>query len=601
MPASSPVEERVDAESVGELRARFRGALLRPGEEGYEEARRTGNGAIDRRPALIARCAGADDVELALRFARDRELMLSVRGGGHSVVGHAVRDDGVMIDLSLMKAVSVDPAARVARAAGGLLTSELDLATQRHGLATTGATVGHVGIGGLTLGGGFGYLMRRHGLTVDNLRAVDLVTAEGERMRVDAESEPELFWGLRGGGGNFGIATAFEYDLHPVGPIVLGGPIYWPLDQAPEVLRFLREFAPDAPDELGVMIVAHRAPPLPFLEPDRYGTPVFGLLLVWSGALGEGTRAIAPLMAIGTPLGDLVRPVPYRAVQSLLDGSAAPGNHSYWRSHRLPELSDAVIERMVSLVESLTSPLSLLSGWAIGGAVESRPPGCHRRRGARGRIRAAAHRGLAPRRSGRRAPQGLGPRGVGGAASPRRRPPVRGPAVRRGPRRRPGGLWRSPRPARRAQGPLRPDECLQPQRQHPAERPSGRERSQREDLKVGGNSLRRQAACALMREDVGRKRREECVRERPVSVQARVGEQCADVHRPGAVGTRAVAAFAGLGGQRQVAVTVEQVDHGPVERGEAVRGRRARAERRWPAQDPLLQSALVLVEERQGD
>ena len=374
MPASSPVEERVDAQSVGELRARFRGALLRPGEEGYEEARRTGNGAIDRRPALIARCAGADDVELALRFARDRELMLSVRGGGHSVVGHAVRDDGVMIDLSLMKAVSVDPAARVARAAGGLLTSELDLATQRHGLATTGATVGHVGIGGLTLGGGFGYLMRRHGLTVDNLRAVDLVTAEGERMRVDAESEPELFWGLRGGGGNFGIATAFEYDLHPVGPIVLGGPIYWPLDQAPEVLRFLREFAPDAPDELGVMIVAHRAPPLPFLEPDRYGTPVFGLLLVWSGALGEGTRAIAPLMAIGTPLGDLVRPVPYRAVQSLLDGSAAPGNHSYWRSHRLPELSDAVIERMVSLVGSLTSPLSLLSGWAIGGAVSRVPP-----------------------------------------------------------------------------------------------------------------------------------------------------------------------------------------------------------------------------------
>jgi hypothetical protein len=253
MPASSPVEERVDAQSVGELRARFRGALLRPGEEGYEEARRTGNGAIDRRPALIARCAGADDVELALRFARDRELMLSVRGGGHSVVGHAVRDGGVMIDLSLMKAVSVDPVARVARAAGGLLTSELDLATQRHGLATTGATVGHVGIGGLTLGGGFGYLMRRYGLTVDNLRAVDLVTAEGERMRVDAESEPELFWGLRGGGGNFGIATAFEYDLHPVGPIVLGGPIYWPLDQAPDVLRFLRDFAPDAPDELGVM------------------------------------------------------------------------------------------------------------------------------------------------------------------------------------------------------------------------------------------------------------------------------------------------------------------------------------------------------------
>jgi FAD/FMN-containing dehydrogenase len=352
-----------------DLRARFRGALLRPGEEGYEESRRVWNGAIDRRPALIARCAGADDVQEALRFARERDLPVSVRGGGHGVAGHAVCDDGVMIDLSLMKAVLVDPAARVARAAGGLLWSELDLATQRHGLATTGGTISHVGIGGLTLGGGFGHLMRRHGLTVDNLRAVDLVTADGGRLRVDAQSEPELFWGLRGGGGNFGIATAFEYDLHPVGPIVLGGPVYWPLEQAPEVLRRLRELAPDAPDELGVMLVAHRAPPLPFLPPGRYGTPVLGLLLVWSGDIAEGMRATAPLRAVGTPLGDLVRPVPYRAVQTLIDGSAPKGTHAYWRSHRLPELSDAVIDKIVALVESLTSPLSLLNGWAIGGAA----------------------------------------------------------------------------------------------------------------------------------------------------------------------------------------------------------------------------------------
>jgi FAD/FMN-containing dehydrogenase len=268
-----------------------------------------------------------------------------------------------------MKAVSVDPAARVARAAAGLTWSELDLATQRFGLATTGGTISHVGIGGLTLGGGFGHLMRRHGLTIDNLRAVDLVTADGEQLRVDAGSEPELFWGVRGGGGNFGIATAFEYDLHPVGPLVLGGPIYWPLEQAPEVLRTLREFAPDAPDELGIMIVAHRAPPLPFLPPERYGAPVLGLLPVWSGDLADGARAIAPLRRLGAPLGELVRPVPYRAVQSLLDGSAPRGTHAYWRSHRLPALSDAAIERIVTLVESITSPLSLLNGWAIGGAV----------------------------------------------------------------------------------------------------------------------------------------------------------------------------------------------------------------------------------------
>jgi FAD binding domain/Berberine and berberine like len=350
-----------------ELRGRFRGALLRPGEEGFEEARRVWNGAIDRRPALIARCAGADDVLQALRFARERELPIAVRGGGHSVVGHSVCDGGVTIDLSHMKAVSVDPAARVARAAAGLTWSELDLATQRHGLATTGGTISSVGIGGLTLGGGFGHLMRRHGLTIDNLRTVELVTADGERLRVDAESEPELFWGLRGGGGNFGIATAFEYDLHPVGPLVLGGPIYWPLVQAHDVLRTLREF--DAPDELGIMIVAHRAPPLPFLPPERYGAPVLGLLPVWSGDLADGARAIAPLRELGTPLGELIRPVPYRAVQSLLDGSAPRGTHAYWRSHRLLTLSDAAIDTIVERVESITSPLSLLNGWVIGGAA----------------------------------------------------------------------------------------------------------------------------------------------------------------------------------------------------------------------------------------
>ena len=357
-----------------QLRRSFRGALLRPGEEGYEEGRQTWNGAIDRRPALIARCAGADDVVEALRFARERDLPVSVRGGGHSVLGHSVCDDGVMIDLSLMKAVSVDPAARVARAAGGLVWSELDLATQRYGLATTSGAISSVGIGGLTLGGGFGHLMRRHGLTVDNLRAVDLVTADGERLRVDGDSEPELFWGLRGGGGNFGIATAFEYDLHPVGPLVLGGPVYWPLEQAPQVLRCLREFAPGAPDELGIMIVAHRAPPLPFLPPERYGTPVLGLLLVWTGDVDEGLRATAPLRGVGTPLADVVRLVPYRAVQSLIDGSAARGTQAYWRSHRLPTLSDAVIERIVAFVESATSPFSLLNGWAIGGAVSRVAP-----------------------------------------------------------------------------------------------------------------------------------------------------------------------------------------------------------------------------------
>jgi FAD binding domain/Berberine and berberine like len=274
-----------------------------------------------------------------------------------------------MIDLSLMKGVSVDPLGRRARATAGATWGEFDLATQRYGLATTGGTVSQVGVGGLTLLGGFGHLMRRHGLAVDNLPAVDLITANGDKLHVDADSEPELLWGLRGGGGNFGIATGLTFDLHPVGPLVLGGPVYWPLEQAPLVLRFLRNLAPVAPDDLGIMIVAHQAPPLPFLPPEAYGTPAFGLLVTWAGDIAEGMRMLAPLLQVGKTLGELVRPVPYRTMQTLLDGSAAPGNGTLWRSVRLPLLSDAAIEDLVSLAESLPHPLSFLMGSMIGGAA----------------------------------------------------------------------------------------------------------------------------------------------------------------------------------------------------------------------------------------
>lgn len=359
----------ISGRAFEDLRARFRGALLRPTEEGYDEARRIWNGAIDRRPALIARCVGVDDVVAAVRFARERDLLVSVRGGGHAVAGHAVCDDGLMIDLSLMKAIRVDSAARTACAAGGVLWGELDRATQQFGLATTGGIISHTGIAGLTLGGGLGHLMRKLGLTVDNLLSVDLVTADAERMHVDAETEPELFWGLRGGGGNFGIATAFEYWLHPVGPIVLGGPIFWPLADAPEVLRFVRDFAPGAPDELGITIAARLAPPMPFLPPEQYGKPVLALILVWAGSPAEGQKAIAPLREIATPIADVVRPVPYLSIQSMLDGGAAHGMHYYWKSHRLPRLTDEVIDVIVSRVESIPTPFSQISGWAVGGAV----------------------------------------------------------------------------------------------------------------------------------------------------------------------------------------------------------------------------------------
>ena len=351
------------------LRERFRGALLRPGEEGYDEARRVWNGAVDRRPALIARPAGADDVATAVRFAREHDLPVSVRGGGHSVAGHGVGDGVVMIDLSLLKAVRVDPAARTARAAGGVLLGELDRATQRFGLAAPSGIVSHTGIGGLTLGGGLGHTMRKFGLTVDNLRSVDLVTADGEAIHVDAWTEPELFWGLRGGGGNFGIATAFEYRLHPVGPLLLCGPIFWPLADAPEVLRFVRDFAPQAPDELGLVLFARLAPPGPLVPPEHYGRPVLGVVPAWVGDPAEGWRVLAPLRRVGRPVADNLRPLPYLFLQSMVDAGNQHGMHWYWRSQRVPELGDDVVDVLCGLTESITSPLSYVAGFAMGGTA----------------------------------------------------------------------------------------------------------------------------------------------------------------------------------------------------------------------------------------
>jgi FAD/FMN-containing dehydrogenase len=352
-----------------QLRERFRGALLRPGEEGYDEARRVWNGAVDRRPALIARPAGADDVATAVRFARERDLPVSVRGGGHSVAGHAVGDGVVMIDLSSLKAVRVDPAARTARAAGGVLLGELDRATQRFGLAAPSGIVSHTGIGGLTLGGGLGHTMRKFGLTVDNLRSVDLVTADGEALHVDAWTEPELFWGLRGGGGNFGIATAFEYRLHPVGPLLLCGPIFWPLADAPEVLAFVRDFAPRAPDELGLVLFARLAPPGPLVPPEHYGKPVLGVVPAWVGDPAEGRRVLAPLRRVGRPVADNLRPLPYLFLQSMVDAGNQHGMHWYWRSQRVPELGDDVVDLLCGLTESITSPLSYTAGFVMGGTA----------------------------------------------------------------------------------------------------------------------------------------------------------------------------------------------------------------------------------------
>ena len=359
----------VTKEALAGLRARFRGALLQPEEEGYEEARRVWNGAVDRRPRLIARCAGADDVVEAVRFAREHDFVVSVRGGGHSIAGLSVCDDGLMIDLSLMKAIRVDPTTRTVAAAGGVLWGELDRATQPFGLATTGGIVSHTGIAGLTLGGGLGHLMRKHGLTVDNLLSVDLVTADARLVHVDATSDPDLFWALRGGGGNFGVATGFEYQLHPVGPMVLGGPIFWPMDSAAQVLGFVRDFAGEAPDALGITIGLVPAPPAPFVPVEWFGKPVTGLVVAWAGDPAEGAGVLAPLRAISTPIVDAVRPLPYLALQSLLDGGAPHGRHYYWKAHRLPTLTDEVIDVFLDRIDSMTGPFCQINGWAVGGAV----------------------------------------------------------------------------------------------------------------------------------------------------------------------------------------------------------------------------------------
>ncbi|HVL63743.1 MAG TPA: FAD-binding protein, partial [Actinomycetota bacterium] len=261
------------------------------------------------------------------------------------------------------------PQARTARAAAGLLWSEFDKATQPHALATTGGVISHTGIAGLTLGGGLGHLMRKHGLTVDNLLSVDLVSAEGERLRADEETEPELFWGLRGGGGNFGIATALEYRLHPVGPMVLGGPIAWPLEDGPAVLKAMNEIAADVPDALGISPAVTLAPPAPFIPLDRIGKPMVALILVWAGDPSEGEKVIAPLRAIGSPFADAIRPVPYLFIQSMLDAGAPHGRHYYWKSHRLPAINDDVIEIMMQRVSVASAPFWQMNGWAVGGAV----------------------------------------------------------------------------------------------------------------------------------------------------------------------------------------------------------------------------------------
>jgi FAD/FMN-containing dehydrogenase len=344
------------------------GALIRPGDEGYDRARRVWNGMIDRNPMLIAYCKDVDDVVESVNFARAHELLVAVRSGGHNVAGNAVCEGGMVIDLSRMKRIEVNAQSRTIRAQAGLTWREFDRATEIHGLATTGGIVSRTGIAGLTLGGGIGWLMRKFGVTCDNLLSANIVTADGRLVKASATEQQELFWGVRGGGGNFGIATEFDYQLHAVSP-VLAGTIYYPARKAREILRFYRDYIVDIPDELTTMFAYIAASPTPFLHKLLHGSPAIAIHVCYTGRIEAGEKVVKPLRVLGPPIEDALTIMPYASLQSMLDSGSSAGLQNYWKSSYLKSLSDEAIEILSSHFEDMTSPLSQVHLQHLGGAV----------------------------------------------------------------------------------------------------------------------------------------------------------------------------------------------------------------------------------------
>jgi FAD/FMN-containing dehydrogenase len=358
------------------LQARgFVGRLVEPPDADYDAARAGWNGAIDRHPAAVAYASDADDVAAAIRAARDAGLAFTVRAGGHSVSGRSVRDDALCIDMRALNAVEVDPERAIVRVGGGALLGELDAATQEHGLAVPAGQISHTGVGGLTLGGGLGWLMRHHGLTIDSLEAAEVVLADGRIVRADADEHADLFWALRGGGGDFGAVTAFEFRAQRVGPMVLGGMLVYPWERARDALRATRELMAEAPDELTVFVALITAPPEDPFPADLRGRPVVAVAVAWSGDLAEGERVLAPLRAGCPAAADLVAPMPYVALQSMLDETAPPGWRYYDRLNYLPEVSDGFIEALITGFERVPTPEAhVMTAW-MGGAIDRVAPG----------------------------------------------------------------------------------------------------------------------------------------------------------------------------------------------------------------------------------
>lgn len=365
----------LDELAVRVFAARLNGVVILPDDPGYDAARRVWNGMIDRRPAVIVRCVGVEDVRAAVGFAREHDLPVAVRGGGHNVAGFGTCDGGLVIDLSLMKGVAVDPEARTARVEAGCLLSDLDRATQVYGLAVPAGQISHTGIAGLTLGGGMGWLMRQHGLTIDNLLAVELVSAEGEPLRASEAENADLFWAVRGGGGNFGVVVAFEYRLHRVGPTVLGGLLVYPIAQARAVLRHARGVMAAATDELGLVALVTTAPPVAPFPEALWGRPVLALGLCFAGKVAAGERVVAPLRAFGAPAIDLVGPMPYVALQAMSDPAAPHGRHYRTKAGYLADLPDEAIDAFLDRAAVPTSPFAVVELQAMGGAVGRVPEG----------------------------------------------------------------------------------------------------------------------------------------------------------------------------------------------------------------------------------
>jgi FAD/FMN-containing dehydrogenase len=357
--------------TVAELRGQLAGDVLTSRDPGYDDARRVWNGDINRYPQLVARCTGVADVMAVIRFARSRGALIAVRGGGHHVAGFGTVDEGIVIDLSPMKGIRVDPHKRMARVQGGVVWGELDYETQAFGLATTGGLVSTTGIAGYTLGGGIGWLMRAHGLAVDNLLAADVVTADGELITADESSNPDLLWGLRGGGGNFGIVTSFKYSLHPVGPVVYGGAVFHPIERAADLLRFYRDWAPCTPDSLTTMVAFISAPAEPFIPADLVGTPMVAIAVCYTGPTGAGEEAVAPLRAFARATIDGVGPMPYVTLQAMFDASAPRGAGAYWKTDYLDQLTDPAVATLVEHATALRGlcPLSTVHLHHLGGAV----------------------------------------------------------------------------------------------------------------------------------------------------------------------------------------------------------------------------------------